>query len=284
LENAILESIFKDLGKRLTKENHLSDITWALANNLEEFRKLFMDLFKFETTGQDPVVINREYVLKNGSRPDFLFELGDKYLIIENKIYDRNYHFEQYTVSIEGKKQGTFGIIVNHKMDAASRQKAISRNVLVVTWRDFLDQIERTHFSSESQPYMKAYINYIKEVCGVMELKEIRFEKLTSLPYFVNLIKKVISEFECDGFEIALYNAQRAFGPSWSGQYFSMKKEGSQRTAYPFWGIYYGEEPASIYFAFERDWCKDIHLKYKGRSIKKDTFYIGTYAPDQAIE
>ncbi len=282
--NIVLENIFRDLGKRLTKENHLSDITWALANNIEEFRKLIMDLFKFEDTGKEPVDFNRENALKNGSRPDFLLELGDRYLVIENKIYDRNYHFEQYSEPREGKKKGTFGIIINHKMDGASRQMATSHNFLVVTWKDVVDQIKGTHFSSEARPYMNAYINYVREVCSIMEFKEIRLEKLNSLPYFVNLIKKIISEYESNDIEIDLYPAQRAFGPSWSGQYFSMKRKGSEKTTYPFWGIDYGEEPPCVLFALERDWCTDLYLKYKGKRIKKDIFYIETDAPEQEIE
>ena len=85
-------------------------------------------------------------------------------------------------------------------------------------------------------------------------------------------------------FDIDLYPAQRAFGSSWSGQYFSMKKKGSQKATYPFWGIFYGEEPTCIFFAFEKDWCKDIYLKYKGKKIEKDTYYIETHAPDPEIE
>jgi len=284
LENVLLEGIFRDLGKRLTKENHLSDITWALANNIEEFRKLFMDLFKFEATGQDPVGLEREKMLENGSRPDFLLDLGDRYLLIENKIYDRNYHFDQYSGPLDGKKKGTFGIIINHKMDEVWRQKATSHNFMVLTWKDVIDQIKRTHFSSEARPYMNAYVNYIVEVCSIMEIKEIRFEKLNSLTYFVNLIKKIISEFEGDGVEIDLYPAQRAFGSSWSGQYFIIKRKGSQKAIYPFWGIYYGEDPPCIFFAFEKDWCKDIYLKYKDKKMKKEIFYIETYAAEPQIE
>lgn len=278
----MLEGLFKDLGARLSSENNLSDLTWAMANNFGEFILAFMEFFGFEINAEFPLEIYREYLLSDGSRPDFVVENGNSIFIIESKIYDRYYHFKQYGEAPipEDKKIKGLGIIVNHKIDNVSIKDASEFNFVVKTWESFIKFLEKklkeNSFLPESGSPVRAYIQYVKEVCSIMELKEIRFNNLYSLFHFHALIKKIIEEFDHEEFEVGLYKAGRANGESWSGEYFSLKLKNGKKTVYPFLGIYYGEEPPTIYLAFEKDWCKDIFFKYKGKKMEEDYNYVET--------
>jgi len=276
----MLERLFKDLGSRFSDENDLSDLTWALAKNSETFLKAVVEFFDFRINKEVPTEIIREYPFKEGSRPDFVIVNGDVLFIIENKIYDRNYHFDQYAKSSapEGKKIEGLGIIVNHTIDDDSKGIAQRNKFKIETWNSLCKFIEKglveKKFDTESENCIRAYIQYVKEVCSIMEIKEIRFVMLSALFHFNRLIKKIINEFQRVGFECKLYKASRANGESWSGQYFSLNRKGAKTVIYPFFGVYYGEEPPTIYIAFEKDWCKDIYLKYKGKRKENEIYYI----------
>ena len=183
----MLEAIFKDLGSRLSKENHLSDVTWAIAKNSDEFLKAFMEFFAFALIDEAPLEITREYPLGHGSRPDFVIENGDRVFVIESKIYDKDYHIEHYgkTPAPERKKIGGFGLIVNHKMDNSSRKQAEEYHFKINTWENFAkfldDKITIKDFDSGSEACIKAYIQYVKEVCSIMKLQDIRLDSLVSL-------------------------------------------------------------------------------------------------------
>ena len=78
---------FESMAERLTNENDLSDITYALCKTDDDFRKFFLE-YCFESPVYTDNLI-REYA-DEGSRPDFYFIGRDnnEYLI-EVKIYDR---------------------------------------------------------------------------------------------------------------------------------------------------------------------------------------------------
>ena len=278
----ILESLFKDIGTRLGSENNLSDLTWVFAKNSKEFLQSFIDFFGFPFNKEAPSEIFREYSLPDGSRPDFAVENGNHLFVIESKIYDRNYHIEQYRKATETyeKKIVALGLIVNHKIEDVLREKVNQYHFKIETWENFIKLLEtkltEKTFDSEFDRVIKAYIQYAKEVCSIMEFKDIRFNTLMSLYYFNRLIKKIIEEFHFNDFEFTIYKLSRAFGENLSGQYFGLKRKSGKVEMYPFWGIYYGEEPPVIYFAFERDWCKDIYLRYKGKDKEEKLYYIET--------
>ena len=92
--NERINIFFESMAERLTNENDLSDITYALCKTDNDFRKFFLEYCFEEAVDTDNLI--REYA-DEGSRPDFYFIGRDnnEYLI-EVKIYDRNQHFDQY--------------------------------------------------------------------------------------------------------------------------------------------------------------------------------------------
>jgi hypothetical protein len=277
----MLEGFFRDLASRLYKENDLSDLTWALGKNCDEFLKSLMVFFGFNFNPGLPTEIIREDSLGDGSRPDISIENGDTVFLIENKIYDRNYHIEQYAKLnfLREKEIGKLGLITNHRIDDITRAKARDYNFTNPrTWEEFsryLDnKVHDKSFSGDWEDVIKGYIEYVKEVCSIVEIKEIRFESLSSLACFNRLVRKVIEQFQSEILDCQLYKIGRAFGENWSGQYFSLKKKGGKIAIYPFFGIYYDEEPPSVVFSFENDWCKEIYSKFKGKNKEGNFFDI----------
>lgn len=276
----MLELVFKDLGSRFPGENDLSDLTWAIAKNCKSFLHALLDFFGFQFYADLPLDIFREYALDDNSRPDLVVENGNLIFIIESKIYDRYYHLEQYAKAPvpEGKTKAGLAIITNHRMDEHSFRIAREHNFKVSTWTDFSSFVENKlqgmEIDNQSEICVRAYVGYVKEVCSIMEPKEIRFNTLSSLFQFNRLIKKIIEEFHREGFDYKLSKQSRANGENWAGHYFSLKRKNGKQTIYPFYGIYYGEDPPTIYFAFEKDWCKDIYLKFKGKTKDTDFYYI----------
>jgi hypothetical protein len=70
----MLEEFFRDLASRFYKENDLSDLTWALGRNCEEFLKLLVLFFGFNLSPDFPAEIVREDSLGEGCRSDISIE------------------------------------------------------------------------------------------------------------------------------------------------------------------------------------------------------------------
>lgn len=275
----MLEGFFRDLASRFYKENDLSDLTWALGKNCDEFLKSLILFFGFNFNPDLPTEIIREDSLGEDGRTDISIENGDTVFVIENKIYDRNYHIEQYgkLKFLREKEISKFGLITNHRIDDITRTKARDYNFTIPrTWEQFTRYLDRKvheqEFSGGWEDVIKGYIGYVKEVCSIVEIKEIRFESLSSLVYFSRLVRKVIEQFQSEILDCQVYKIGRAFGENWSGQYFSLKIKGGKVAIYPFFGVYYNEEPPTIVFSFENDWCKEIYSKFKGKH-KEGTFF-----------
>lgn len=275
----MLDGFFKDLGARFDRENDLSDITWALANNCREFLHAFMEFFGFEFEPDLPAEILREESFGEGSRPDFLVEHGTSVFLVENKIDDQHYHIEKYGKlrSIRKKPVVARGLITNHVIDTETRKRALEKNFKAVrTWDEFLryldQKLQANAFLEESEAFIRGYIEYVKEVCSIMEMGEIRFSDLKSLCYFNRLILKIIKTYSREGVEVSLHNSNYRYGECWSGQYFRLKRQGSKKTIVPFFGVYYEGEP-EILVSFEKDWNEIVYEKYKSNKKKGILYY-----------
>jgi hypothetical protein len=102
--NEQFQQFFTELAQRFCNENDLSDFTYVALEVIPEFKKDFVRFFHPSLEiGNDEIQVVREFTLEStdeqpSSRPDFLLRCGSWDLIVENKIWDRNYHFDQYGV------------------------------------------------------------------------------------------------------------------------------------------------------------------------------------------
>jgi len=285
----MIEELFENLGKRLFKENPLSDFTWAMAESCENFLQTFMKFFKFKLNPDAPLEIFREDLFDDGSRPDFVIQNGDRLFVVENKIYDTNYHFKKYGEihPPKGKKILGRAIITNHKIDDNSKREAEKYNFKVELWEKFVEylkeELKKKKFDSKSEKCLKAYVKYVKEVCSIMELQAIRCKKLSSLFYFNKLVEKLLKNFLHDEVKCHLYLLSSGFSEGWSGQYFSLKKKRRRTTLYPWLGINYMEEPPTISVDFEKGKCTKIYTQYKAKRKNKETDFYYSWADDWGV-
>ena len=100
----------------------------------------------------------------------------------------------------------------------------------------------------------------------------IRFDRLSSIYRFYNLVSEVIGEFKHKDIECMPYNVPRAFGEHWTGRCFRMKKKGKEDFIWPVFGISYIDDPPVIYISFDKNWCDPVYKKYKCRTKKSAPF------------
>lgn len=153
-----LSSFFWALASRMYKENALSDITYALLEADESFRKFFLDFFfKEEQLNGKDVSVAREYVIGD-SRPGFWIRSEKEVYLVEFKIYDEKHHFEQYRkiLETEGSKKrpwSRLGYIANYSLkdvevfDNGSIRKASELGCHLREWKDFQQELEKRNES-----------------------------------------------------------------------------------------------------------------------------------------
>jgi len=263
----MITTFFDQLSQRLYQENDLSDLTWSLAKACPVFLKVFMDYFDFKADESVPLSIEREYILDINNRPDFCVIAGDKRFVIENKLGDTDYHIAEYSAFRKTQNIVGFALIVNHTIDHAGIELIRKYGWKVSKWEDFTKYLEGKidggRFNEEEKSLVGAYIKFVKGVCSIMEIKKMVFDNLIALYYFNQLLGKIVSDFKHKEIVCSIYNGSKPSGDSYSGVYFCIQKKTNHAEAYPWFGIYYGEEPPSIAISFSKSWCPKIYEKYR---------------------
>ena len=248
--------------ERFYKENDLSDLTYILCKYDPDFLRFFLNFNFPNSNDPSPIIeIIREYPLKN-SRPDFYISSLEKKYILEIKINDRNNHFEQYNNTFpDGEYEKSF--LANYSIDQELSNSY--KKWQISTWQNFIDKLKRDT-NLINKKYLKAYIQYIKTVCGILEVKLMKFDNLQSLKSFNNLITNIITQNSDNRFELKIYNTIYSNGNNFTGKYFSFKK--NDKKIYPWFGILYESDIKILFrFYFDKDWCDK--LKEKTEEITK---------------
>ena len=293
----MLTDLFTNIAARLRNENSLSDVTWAFAKSHPQFLKLFVEFFDLSIDQKLSTEIYREYPLgtcKIGTdtlacRPDWVIENGsDSALIIENKIDDRNYHFEQYhKAAIEKFKKTGFALIANHNLDSTDLLIAAQYQFQVRTWKDFYDYLNnidgKEGYSVEIKDLLKLYMVYIKEVLNMVDIRAIKLNCITSLYHLNVLIKEIIETYNDDQFICKIYNGAKSHWENFSGQYFEVYRDGSEKSVYAWLGIYFESDPC-IFFEIAKKWNEDIYMHYKNKTTAFDNVSISSNSEEIGFE
>jgi hypothetical protein len=232
-------AFFDFLSERNYKENDLSDITWALCNANEEFKRLFLNYcFKMEET-PEMQVFKRE-VPSNDSRPDFYCEDMEKNVwIIEVKIdYRQKLHFEQYR---KRYKKGNIAFIANYNASAICDKEL---NISITTWKGFIDYL----LGKTENELIIGYSKYLKKRMGYLEVKEMNLNKINSLPHFNEFLVSIVPEYSEK--ELKFYK-NIVITTEYCGRdiYFKNKNE---KPVYFWAGIYFCDEKhKNTYFYLE---------------------------------
>lgn len=152
-----LAQFIENLSYRFRSENDLSDLTWTMCQTSDKFQFIFLKFFfPFFKKDCSNIYIERERT-NDDSRPDFVLEYNNQTFVIENKIEDRNHHFEQYLK--------TFKIDTDH-LGYIANYKIVKTGFVTHTWKELYLYLEQ-HIPLEEKTLWEAYLRYIRNVCNI---------------------------------------------------------------------------------------------------------------------
>jgi hypothetical protein len=249
--------VFRHLAARLSTEDDLSDVTWAFIQSVPALGRDICRFLGGGITPEEPLSVDRECPIGNGYRVDFAFDVRESLLLVENKLWDRKYHLEQYAEAIRSRQNTTLCLLSNHRLGSSILEVATRYKWRVKYWDELVNFLSKQGYD-EAQRLVDAYLAYVREVCAMTPIGLVRLEDTTlrSLVDLTNLIKKII-ESSRDALNCKLHPSQRDYGSSWSGRCYSLEKTRFGKSAWPFFGVNFGETPF-IVVALDEDWNPEI--------------------------
>lgn len=267
-----MENFFGKLSERLYDENHLSDVTWALCESHQEFKKVFLSFFFEEFENDDNVsdiVLKREFK-KYDSRPDLYFSYNGNNYVIEVKLDDKDDHIQQYRRDFDNPK---FGWIAKYEKK--------HKDVKTRTWEDFYFFLEEIgKFNPPLKELTLGYQKYLKNICSIIKIKKMNLQNLLSLYHFNHTIEKVIQEpIE----NVIIKKGKKYFSEESSGRYFNIYKTKKIKIQ-PWFGIYYNDialdeyqDGVCICVELYKGNCKAIWDKISKITIPEGDYHSETY-------
>lgn len=175
-------------------ENSLSDVIAAACNSSSIFKTIFLEFcFPYDSIMRKcPSEIQREVSKNSGkNRYDlyFLTNNGTEY-IIENKIYDKNDHYKEYTK-----------LFSDHIAFIANYDVSIIQYSNKHTWKTFYNHLKKklSLFPETERMLAEGILAYIHGVCEIMEERNFNIIELSDLGYFIRILKMLLEEM---GFSI----------------------------------------------------------------------------------
>lgn len=177
-----VEKFFRELSRRMYKENDLSDMVYALCRSNPGFMQFFLDfVFGAGRLVASEFRIERE-VSFDGDRPDFVLtkkDNGERYFI-EVKIGDRNHHFSQYRKRLEelnGRSGPHLGYITNYEINEkelsqADQQAFNECKEYYHTWSNFKDALSTISLIGILGEDVKGLLAYCEMVCPTQQEDE----------------------------------------------------------------------------------------------------------------
>lgn len=184
-EATSIEKFFRELSRRMYKENDLSDMVYALCRSNSDFMQFFLNfIFGVGKLNATDFRIEREVSFEN-DRPDFVLtkkDSGERYFI-EVKIGDRSQHFAQYSkrlkilnekcVSDPADFAKYLGYITNYELqdqelyekEDQDAFKACKNNGTYHTWREFKDALCRSKLVGDLNEDVRGLLAYCEMVC-----------------------------------------------------------------------------------------------------------------------
>lgn len=252
LDSNSISRFFEALAERKYNENDLSDLTYALCNANDEFRKFWLQFCFDEDI--DTNDLRREYQ-EGFSRPDFFFhDLNNQERIIEVKIYDRNQHFEQYEKKFP---EACYAFIANYTYEPVKKWK-------IKTWNCFCEQLE--HSDLLKNEFINGYVKYLKQLINIKEYKEMNLKKLESLPVFIENLNNIFTK----EYSFAENNQLKSYNSEFYGQFFY--KTNGNDTLYCWIGLYLPENEIYIGFNDDDSWVPEKILK-NFKNLNKTDFF-----------
>jgi hypothetical protein len=254
----ILNDFFEALSERLSNENHLSDITYAIMQADLTFRSIFFE-FCFDEKHDDIEIIEREYTEGN-SRPDFYFKKisqdgREREYVLEVKINDPDIH-PKYKTKFPN---AILSFIANYNAQGKQfNAEKIYKNH-VYTWHDFIIHLQKKMKENNNNNLIDGYIVYLKKVTQFLEAKSMNLKNTKDLIVFNTLLDKIITNFPNNSLEPN--NNKKSHDEKSYGKSMTYKK---QKRRIEFWmGVYFNDPTSDPY----------VTIRYKDFSRKKGNYF-----------
>lgn len=244
-----LSILLEKLADRFHSENDISDITYTLLQTDNEFKKMFLKYIFKDLEIEEIQYIQRE-LPEDNSRPDFVIGTSTKRYLIEVKKYDKNHHFDQYVQSFPEYERA---YITNYEIEEMKEE--YKDKYFFYTWKEIYDHLCKQNNNPKNET-IQGYTKYLEKVCNFMEINDMRFGNLYNLAQF-NVYVKEITENKYGNLILSPYDTKYNYSSTYSGTYFSLKKENTQKCIYPWFGVYYKDSIPIIGFTMEfaKGWC-----------------------------
>ncbi len=249
---------FENLANYHRSENDLSDVTAAIAMTVPVIAQDICEFF--DAPRAQDIKIKRECQIDDTSyRADFVFFAGGRpFFLLENKIDDENYHFKEYGDASRSWGITSLGLIGKHWLRRRDLELAEEYNWTVKRWEELFDflteKLQKGGCDEFQQDVVEAYLGYVKEVCKMEKLEAVRIrdESLTSLTYLNRLFQRIILWSRSKSkYEVRLLSQPKDnFGDTWSGYYYKVTNEETQKEVVSWLGIEFSKEP-KIYVSVE---------------------------------
>lgn len=248
-----LETFFRFLGERLTDENNASDVLCAAFRAFDEFRSVVVECLRLPSTG--PLEITRERTIE-GSRPDFLITGEEGFFLVEVKLFDKNYHYDEYNrLAIDGVKPNRIILLTARKPDHELG------GWCVVRWGHFIEKLEETH-----QQINFALAKYFGRVTMTKSLEAISLGRPRGILHLNRALERTIENYDSTDFQARIYTGGRNnFSAESSGYYYELKhRTQPERCAWPLYCLVYTDDREGIELALRQDYHRPSYDRMFG--------------------
>ena len=152
-----------------------------------------------------------------------------------------NIHFQQYITNFPEYKRA---YITNYEIDIET-QKQYENEYNFLTWKTIFDEVSKEN-RYKKKTLITGYLKYLKNVCYIMEIKDMRFNNLSNLAQFHAFVTELIETTNIEYFSLSPYDTKYNYSATWSGSYFSLKKISTGKTIYPCFGVNYADTATQI--------------------------------------
>lgn len=249
------EYFFDSLSKRNWDENNVSDFLFALFKSSPDFHKTFINTIEkkyrhFDASGlthKDILVISRESAYEEGRSDIQIIYKNNKEIVIENKLWDKNYHEDKYLNYFKNKHIVIFSIVKPILMEPDK--------FITLLWHELIDEMQQT-----KDPLILGVATICKELTKMETIKLVKLQNPLGLLYLNRMFKNSIKNCSLKGTTVQIFNKGKNFMEDSSGYYFEVSIGNYKIWAW--YGLNYNEIHNDIIMIWiKKNWNNELFKK-----------------------
>lgn len=275
---------FEVLSSRMTKENNLSDITYALCESNPKFKRAFLKFFFPGFSKLDKEDVLRIGMLRErwmgGSRPDFFINKEGELYLIEAKIFDHNHHPEYRQVlnneigkdAYDNKIDSHIGYIAAYELKNEPALRGC--DFIKKQWEAFYEYIKKDCADINTDEVVIGYLKYLENVCAISNYEHLdeslNLKDLKAICELDKAIETIVKDPK--EANICYYPSARETQKLFRfGRFFEVKKYEGESSVWGWFGCYYANKSQTpeiiIEFENRAGWGKLVCDKFKNANL-----------------